>query len=202
MYIAPQKIDGTDWEWGNGLALDFNAKEFSTNSNKLSVGGDINTGGNLTIGKDKVITGPGRLHINGDELLYLLNKAGVIIGKEWGGNGNLRVQGNYYAEGDARPILTKVVTGGLARDIDTGVNHEQYPAVSMGGFYSSLDLEERDGGSFEFNTFKRDGKWWIFFNPRAQGNWHGGEKNVRARLTFFHKSMVQDDSPNWWGLHI
>jgi len=37
--------------------------------------------------------GNGRLHIAGDERLYLLNKDGVIIGKEWGGNGNLSVQG-------------------------------------------------------------------------------------------------------------
>jgi len=37
--------------------------------------------------------GNGRLHITGDERLYLLNKDGVIIGKEWGGNGNLSVQG-------------------------------------------------------------------------------------------------------------
>lgn len=38
----------------------------------------------------------GRLHISGNELLYLLNKNGVIIGKEWGGNGNLQVQGNLF----------------------------------------------------------------------------------------------------------
>ncbi|GFO97059.1 hypothetical protein ig2599ANME_1257 [groundwater metagenome] len=40
----------------------------------------------------------GRMHIYGTELLYLLNKSGVIIGKEWGGNGNLSVQGNIYGQ--------------------------------------------------------------------------------------------------------
>jgi hypothetical protein len=35
----------------------------------------------------------GRVHISGNERLYLLNKDGVIIGREWGGNGNLQVQG-------------------------------------------------------------------------------------------------------------
>jgi hypothetical protein len=35
----------------------------------------------------------GRMHIYGTELLYLLNTSGVIIGREWGGNGNLQVQG-------------------------------------------------------------------------------------------------------------
>jgi hypothetical protein len=35
----------------------------------------------------------GRLHIDGEEILYLLNQNGVVIGKEWGGNGDLDVQG-------------------------------------------------------------------------------------------------------------
>ncbi len=36
---------------------------------------------------------PGRLHMSGDEFLYILNKSGAIVGKEWGGTGNLSVQG-------------------------------------------------------------------------------------------------------------
>ncbi len=39
------------------------------------------------------ITSPGRLHIYSDEILYLLPKNGVTIGKEWNGSGNLSVQG-------------------------------------------------------------------------------------------------------------
>jgi len=35
----------------------------------------------------------GRVHINGSDRLFLLNKEGVIVGKEWGGTGNLSVQG-------------------------------------------------------------------------------------------------------------
>jgi len=44
-------------------------------------------------------TSPGRLHLSGPELLYLLNKNGVIVGKEWGGNGNLNVQGDTTVNG-------------------------------------------------------------------------------------------------------
>src|SRR5690348_10111540 len=40
-----------------------------------------------------VLTAPGRLHIAGEEKLFLLNKGGVIVGNEWGGNGNLTVEG-------------------------------------------------------------------------------------------------------------
>lgn len=62
--------------------------------------GDISTDGYLTAGKginmgsEQVFYGSGRMHIMGEELLYVLNKSGVIIGKDWGGNGNLRVGGD------------------------------------------------------------------------------------------------------------
>ncbi|HEX7313594.1 MAG TPA: tail fiber domain-containing protein [Pyrinomonadaceae bacterium] len=55
--------------------------------------------GDFTLGATKRITSPGRLHITGDEKLYLLNKDGVTIGKEWGGTGNLVVQGNVQVDG-------------------------------------------------------------------------------------------------------
>lgn len=39
------------------------------------------------------LRGAGRFHITGEEILYLLNRSGVVIGKEWGGSGSLFVQG-------------------------------------------------------------------------------------------------------------
>jgi Chaperone of endosialidase len=59
-----------------------------TPEQRLTVNGDLRFEGVSTI------SGGGRLHISGDEILYLLNKSGVTIGKEWGGTGNLTVQGN------------------------------------------------------------------------------------------------------------
>lgn len=53
--------------------------------------------GNIKLDKDSTISSPGRMHISGEESLYLLNKNGVTIGKEWGGNGNLFVQGTLSA---------------------------------------------------------------------------------------------------------
>ena len=41
----------------------------------------------------------GRMHITGDEQLFLLNKSGVVVSKEWGGNGNLTVEGNLPVTG-------------------------------------------------------------------------------------------------------
>lgn len=50
------------------------------------------------------ITPGGRMHIAGPEYLYLLNTNGVIIGKEWGGSGNLSVQGILTMSGPAQHI--------------------------------------------------------------------------------------------------
>lgn len=59
----------------------------TTPAKKLDVNGDIQMGAGRTF------YSPGRMHIHGEELLYLLHKSGVIVGKEWGGTGDLTVQG-------------------------------------------------------------------------------------------------------------
>lgn len=59
------------------------------------------SGGEVTL-NGGVMSNPGRMHLSGDELLYLLNKQGVIIGKEWGGNDNLTVEGDIDVVGDVR----------------------------------------------------------------------------------------------------
>ena len=46
-----------------------------------------------TIKNDKTAGTTGRLYLSGSEKLYVLNKEGVVIGKESGANGNLSVQG-------------------------------------------------------------------------------------------------------------
>ena len=47
-----------------------------------------------------VVTSAGRMHITGGELLYLLNKDGVIVSKAWEGSGDLTVEGNLGTHGD------------------------------------------------------------------------------------------------------
>jgi hypothetical protein len=66
----------------------------------LTGDGTILLGNNLVLESGLQLYGRGRLHVNGEEILYILNKAGVVIGKEWGGNGNLSVQGNVTVGGD------------------------------------------------------------------------------------------------------
>jgi hypothetical protein len=59
----------------------------------LKTEGPLHADGGINVPNGGTINSAGRMHLSGNELLYLLNKSGVIIGKEWGGNGNLSVQG-------------------------------------------------------------------------------------------------------------
>jgi hypothetical protein len=54
--------------------------------------GNVGILGDITVGA--TISTAGRMHLSGGELCYMLHKNGVIIGKEWGGNGNLSVEGS------------------------------------------------------------------------------------------------------------
>ena len=72
----------------------------TTPRSALDVDGNISLTGSINLDNAKRIWGLGRLHIGGEELLYLLNKDGVIVGKEWQGNGNLTVEGNVTAVGN------------------------------------------------------------------------------------------------------
>lgn len=90
---------------GNGR-LTVNANVFQATGNvgvgtaapaqKLHVVGNIFFGGS---GGADTISTPGRFHIDGPELLYILNRSGLIVGKEWGGNGNVHIQGRLVVDG-------------------------------------------------------------------------------------------------------
>jgi hypothetical protein len=100
----------------------FSAADNATFGNNLSVAatssfaGNVGIGGDLTLAAAKKISSPGRLHISGDELLYLLNKSGVVVSKAWGGTGALTVEGALKAQGDV------AVTGAASFAGDVTVN--------------------------------------------------------------------------------
>ena len=105
----------------------------TTPEQKLTVNGE------LRFTNGTIISAAGRLHISGDEILYLLNKNGVVVGKEWGGTGDLTVQGRFNNVSDAR--LKKRIRR-LERPLDrlTGVRGVSYLPRQVGG---------RDGQSEE-----------------------------------------------------
>ena len=88
--------------WSNpGAGPGLNLSSTGNRPNLTLTGdGTILLGNNLALESGLQLYGRGRLHVNGEEILYILNKAGVVIGKEWGGNGNLSVQGNVTVGGD------------------------------------------------------------------------------------------------------
>ena len=91
---------------GDQFAVD---KQTTAVYNNLLVNGEINTPNAHTI------KCAGRQHITGEEILFLLNKQGVIIGKHWGGNGNLTVGGNLIGEGNLT-VGGKLCIGGTCID--------------------------------------------------------------------------------------
>ena len=91
---------GTDW---STRRIDMWAEGGCNIYGRLSVTGDLFSG-NFRVNSDSNWTSignsAGRMHIYGGEFLYLLNRSGVIIGKEWGGTGDLVVQGNLHCNND------------------------------------------------------------------------------------------------------
>jgi hypothetical protein len=63
---------------------------------KVDIGNDLAT---VDIRGINSISSKKRLHLLGDEQLYIMNKGGVTIGKDAGGTGELRVQGNIKGNG-------------------------------------------------------------------------------------------------------
>ena len=92
--------------------------------------------GNLTMpaqGNLAYIRSPGRMHITGNETLYILNKNGVNIGKYEGGNGNLTVEGTatingaLYSASLAGPSIDYLLgqISSLQNQINASVNYVQ-----------------------------------------------------------------------------
>lgn len=69
--------------------------------------------GDLRIDGGRTISASGRMHITGDEILYLLNRAGVIVSKSWGGTGDLTVEGRIGVNGQSPNPRTPGWGGGI-----------------------------------------------------------------------------------------
>ena len=94
---------GIDWKFGGSKIYDDKDLHVATDDNLYLDAATVNFTPGATI------TSPGRLHIFGGDNLYILNKNGAIVGKDWGGNGNLAVQGNLTVGGTmSRPCTDKV----------------------------------------------------------------------------------------------
>ncbi len=68
-------------------------------SGSITIGGTLAIGADISLAAGHTLSSPGRMHVSGEEYLFLLNKSGVIVSKVWGGNGNLTVEGNITVGG-------------------------------------------------------------------------------------------------------
>ena len=72
----------------------------TTNANgQLNANGNVRLNGTVTTPNNHTWGSEGRQHISAGEILYLLPKNGITVGKEWGGTGDLRVQGQIDVNG-------------------------------------------------------------------------------------------------------
>jgi hypothetical protein len=131
LYVLNKKglIVGKEWE-GNGNASiqgDLSVDGNASIQGNLSVTGATNMTGELKTQDGHTIRCAGRQHITGDRELYVLNKNGLIVGKEWEGNGNATIQGDLSVGGNT--FNTK--------------NKARY--IRVGNMYST-DIPERNTG--------------------------------------------------------
>lgn len=95
----------------------------------LAPGAKLEVKGNIVF--DSVLATPGRMHLDGGELLYLLNKSGVIVGKEWSGNGNLTVSS--AKRGAVAAILQSRAHSALSGGSESGQQIHKPLCMSMAG---------------------------------------------------------------------
>lgn len=135
---------------GNVYGLDF----YTLHTPRMSITNGGNVGIGITTPASKLdvagniqfsdtLSSPGRMHITGEELLYLLHKNGVIVGREWGGNGNVTIQGRLRVESGADILGGLNAPGKVWYVADQFVNRlgetlEQGDVVVLGGGPTNL----------------------------------------------------------------
>lgn len=124
---------------------------------ELAVHGNLLVDSDIQLAASKKISAPGRLHISGDESLYLLNKSGVIISKAWSGNGNLSVEGNVAFGTQTRQMLNL-----WNADYGAGVQHSTLYFRTGANFAwfrggSHNDGEFNAGGGTALMVLRSDG---------------------------------------------
>ena len=80
----------------------------------LTIPGSLTLKGDLVFPDANIIKAAGRLHISPGEILYLLPKTNVTIGKELGGSGDLVVQGNQTVGGNIGITGNQTVGGNIS----------------------------------------------------------------------------------------
>jgi hypothetical protein len=159
---------------------------------------DIDVSGTLIIrqgfafnGNNSFTNGNAILNINGPSIssttgpLILNAPTSNII--RLGNNTNIN---GVFTINNIKPILTKIITSPVnlsttPRNIDTGINSDDYPSIAFSGYVNSNSTNSQYASLIEFNTIKtQGGNWFISFTPQVTSV-------ISVRLTFFHKNIVE-----------
>ena len=95
---------------------------------ELAVHGKLFVDNDIVLAASKSFYSPGRMHINGEENVYFLQKGITIIGKAWGGTGHLSVEGN-IGIGTDNPGYRLHVMGGARIQGNLSVDGSKYGYV-------------------------------------------------------------------------
>ncbi|WP_240665091.1 MULTISPECIES: hypothetical protein [Flavobacterium] len=157
-----------------------------------------------------VLSTDGRMHINGGEKLFILNKEGVIIGKEWGGNGNLYVEGQTILTGNVgvgtdNPSEKMEVNGGYIRITNSG---KEGPALSLynpekteaGAVWRMYNMTGPYGNSLQFWNYPNN-----FSNSNQRLVLHdNGDMSLNGNITLgknLYASDLVSGGTNSWIFH-
>jgi hypothetical protein len=170
------------------------------NSDTLTVTNLNVTGKQINMGNRPEIISKDRMHLSTDADIYLLPKNGVVIGKEWGGNGSLHVQGNVRVDGNiSSPIIddhtdkinnlynlvnnlkdsvaTKKLKVGSWNFIETPSNEDQkLTDLIIRNDDNQGGLSIRPRGSIEVSTYRGDSRNvynWCRQNGDGKCGWWG-----------------------------
>jgi hypothetical protein len=101
-------------------------------------------------------------------------------------SGNTDILGNFRIN-NIKPILVKIINISNSNNIDTGVSSSVYSGIAFSGYTTSTRTY---ANTFEFNTYKQNGNWFISFTPPRPPP---GTTPLGVRLTFFHVNFVGDE---------
>src|SRR5262249_41367324 len=102
-----------------------------------------------SIRMDDMLSSPGRMHLYGPELCYLLHKNGVIVSSAWGGSGDLQIDGTFTMR---RHVINLGTTDGSlasAHEVVGGIGF-----MGLGQSHGQLSYRTLDG--FELINCSKD----------------------------------------------
>ena len=165
----------------SGLLIMRGGMNFTGNNNSFTNGGatlSIYSGENNSVG---IRSENGPLILNGSDIS---NK--IILG------GNTDISGLFRIN-NVIPILTKEIVSAATvnpttRNVNTGVNALTYPSITFSRYNNNSTSTTQYANVIEFNTYvETDGLWYVSLTPAIT-------PEIRIRVTFFHKNLVQNDA--------